>query len=60
MQQRGTKRRTEVTSVKTNNLFIRKEDEGQKIPPNAAAVLSILFLLACKPWIIQSMTMWSQ
>ena len=52
--------RTEVTLMKMENLFINKEDESHETPPDTAAASSILFLLSCKPWNIQDMTVWSR
>ena len=39
------------------NLFINKEYE---IRPDATAALSIMLILAYKPWTIQDMKIWMQ
>ena len=43
MQQRGSKRGTEVTFVKRDNLFICKEGENDETSPYVVAALSVLF-----------------
>ena len=58
MQQRGLKRRIDVTLVTIDNLFIRKEGENDEKYPYAVVALSIMFVLTVNPWSIQDMKMW--
>ena len=60
MQQISLKLRIQAVYLKRDNLFINKEDERHETPSDAASDSSILFLLACKPWTIQTITMWSK
>ena len=51
IKNRGLKPRTEVTWVKINSLFIRKEGE-KKTRPYAVAALSVMFILSGNHWAI--------
>ena len=60
MEQRSMKPRKDATLVKMESLFIHTEDERHEKTPHAAAALSIMFFLVCKPLTIQATKMWSQ
>ena len=47
-----------MTLLKRDNLFIHKEEKMHENRPDTVVYLYILFLLDCKTYNIQAMTMW--